>query len=77
MHLLSYFIDKPVPYIKRIDIRKYSDLSFKSLLTDDGGYDSTMTLPFTGKYYEWQNNPNLMAYPAVKNSFKGKGIHLS
>ena len=64
-YLFSHFIDTPTPYIKRVYTQKYKDYSFAPLITEEAGYLDTMKLePNKEGFYEWTNNPNLIAIPA-------------
>ena len=71
-YLFSHFIDQPTPYIKRVYTKKYKDYSFAPLITEDADYDDSMKMERNKEgFYEWTNNPNLIATP-VPNRYKGK-----
>lgn len=72
-HLFSYFIKKTTPYIQTVEVKKYQNFSFDTLITNYPGYTDTFDLKLnTDNNYEWKNYPSLIANPAPNNNFNGQ-----
>ena len=76
--LFSYFIDEPMPYINKVELSSLDSFSFQPLMLSDQGLSDTMQFHRNAdNRYEWENYPNLMAYPATNNHFIGQVYILS
>lgn len=72
-HLFSYFIDKPMEYIQKVEVKKYENYSFDSLVVSPPGYLDTFNLVLnTSGLYEWKNYPSLNVTPNNKNNYTGE-----
>ena len=71
--LLSYLINDPIPYIRKVEVKKYKNYSFEPIIKSFPGYSDTTILSPNGKQrYEWSNYPSLVTYPAKANRFVGQ-----
>jgi hypothetical protein len=71
-HLFSYFIDKPMSYIKKVEFKKTDSLSYAPLILRENGISDTMQFKTVNGLKEWANYPSLTVIPAPKNRFGGK-----
>lgn len=71
-HLFSYFINQPMDYIKKVEVKKYKDYTFDSLIVSPPGYLDTFDLNLSSSgMYEWSNYPSLKVLPQERNVFNG------
>lgn len=72
-YLFEYLITEKMPYIARVECRKYRDFSFEPLISHRPGYLDTFDLQLIQPdRYEWINYPSKTAVPATKNHFAGQ-----
>ena len=72
-HLFSYFIEEPMEYMQKVEVKKHEQYSFDSLIVSPPGYMDTFDLVLNANgLYEWKNYPSLKAIPHKHHRYKGK-----